>query len=345
MGNSEIYQDSANNFFLGDCRWGVMDGNYPTSNWMRSFTHKRSWGQLSKDLSNLFEAVGYADISVREERNNAYNQMLFRFSPKIAGELGLISEVSWGINSSATGGNFNWPYRSRLLNGQIYSEDGSGVFYDTLCYLCFAPTYPENQTTFVRYVACASENSLGLFVYNDNFNKTSFNTDPVFYYWGLAEEINPLLYETFPLSSIPIQVHLRISYAASSTYTIPFELTRRYGYMVHNEFGRLNSSSILEGGAGNYLIECENGDEVTEQWATDFIIYEKNRLLANGITEVNLPIGKVPNLLLGIGNYTFMKPVKIIGGDGSGGSPWFLPVGTFGDKTLLMRCWSSQTYF
>lgn len=49
-------------------------------------------------------------------------------------------------------------------------------------------------------------------------------------------------------------------------------------------------------------------------------------------------------MLLGTGTYTLGKPVKIQGSVfPDGGSQWYIPVGTYAGKTLLMRCYSSMT--
>jgi hypothetical protein len=63
----------------------------------------------------------------------------------------------------------------------------------------------------------------------------------------------------------------------------------------------------------------------------------------NNVTLGYPVIGRVPNMLLGVGDYTYLKPVKIQGtAFPDNGSPWYLPVGQFAGKVLLMRCYSSM---
>lgn len=94
--------------------------------------------------------------------------------------------------------------------------------------------------------------------------------------------------------------------------------------------------TLLETGRATYAISCSDGQTPTSQWATDMWVFDNNAGLGYPV------IGRVPNMLLGTGTYTYLKPVKIQGSVfPDSGSPWYLPVGMYAGKTLLMRCYSS----
>jgi hypothetical protein len=98
------------------------------------------------------------------------------------------------------------------------------------------------------------------------------------------------------------------------------------------------AKALLQSGRAAYTISCSDGQTPGAQWATDVWVYDNNATLGYPV------IGRVPNMLLGIGTYTYLKPAKIQGSVfPDGGSPWYLPVGTYAGKTLLMRCYSSVT--
>lgn len=98
------------------------------------------------------------------------------------------------------------------------------------------------------------------------------------------------------------------------------------------------AKNLLQTGRAVYSISCSDGQSPSSQWATDMWVYDNNSALGFPV------IGRVPNMLLGIGTYTYLKPVKIQGSVfPDNGSPWYLPVGTFSGKVLLMRCYSSVT--
>jgi hypothetical protein len=92
----------------------------------------------------------------------------------------------------------------------------------------------------------------------------------------------------------------------------------------------------LQERAGDYNISCADGQTPTAQWATDFYAFDDN-------TTIGDPgMGRVPNLLLATGTYEINKVVKIeptVYPDA--GSRYYLPVGTYANKTVLMRCFSS----
>ena len=101
------------------------------------------------------------------------------------------------------------------------------------------------------------------------------------------------------------------------------------------------------GGVGNFVvgqftpaqypIVCADSQSPTSQWATDAYIFDDNNALqypAMGIAR---------GMLLATGTYTLGKPVKIQGSVFPDGvNAWYLPVGTYASKTLLMRCYSSM---
>jgi hypothetical protein len=144
-----------------------------------------------------------------------------------------------------------------------------------------------------------------------------------FMYSGLLSDINTGF--GYYNSSLTTQTISLVSFAGGSNAAL--------GAHYISSAGKL----ILSSGDASYSIACSDGQTPTSQWATDFYAFDNN-------TTLGFPaIGRVRGMLLGIGTYTLGKPVKIIGSVfPDGGSPWYLPVGTFAGKTLLMRCYSSM---
>jgi hypothetical protein len=215
----------------------------------------------------------------------------------------------------------------------VYSEAGSAQWGDTFAYLAYGaePSYTQYVWNWVRYVACAGTQSFGLMTFNDVTAHTSFNVNPIFLYWGLLEDVNPN-FGYYTQSPFTYQIHLRISYDSGTTFnTVTSSLSAKYNYKSHYIVDAVKT--LLQTGDAMYPIACSNGATPTGQWATDMWVFDNNATLGYPC------IGRVPNMLLGVGTFTYLKPVQLITAPDAGSNLW-LPVGTYGTRTLLMRCYS-----
>jgi hypothetical protein len=144
-------------------------------------------------------------------------------------------------------------------------------------------------------------------------------------------------------AGILLDVNTNFSYYSSSVITRSFLLSTSYQGNTNLQISGKHyiasaEKNILQTGRAVYAMDCSDGQTPGAQWATDVWVYDNNATLGYPV------IGRVPNMLLGIGTYTYLKPAKIQGSVfPDGGSPWYLPVGTYAEKTLLMRCHSSVT--
>ena len=106
---------------------------------------------------------------------------------------------------------------------------------------------------------------------------------------------------------------------------------------IFKQTGGVGNFVVVQFTPAQYPIVCADSQSPTSQWATDAYIFDDNNALqypAMGIAR---------GMLLATGTYTLGKPVKIQGSVFPDGvNAWYLPVGTYASKTLLMRCYSSM---
>ena len=97
-----------------------------------------------------------------------------------------------------------------------------------------------------------------------------------------------------------------------------------------------NNRLILRTGKAIYPISCSDGQTPQQIWLTDYYVFHAN-------VDIGQPaMGKPYGLLYAQGDFTIGKPVKITGTvTPDYGSLWYLPVGTYGNRTILMKCYSS----
>lgn len=311
---STIYTDAAGNKYLGDCRWGNHDINYPTTNWLKSVDNRVLRTTILSDLNNLFADMSYSNSSVATTWPTTNGAEIFRFSP--SGE-----STSNYFQLKTNSSSYNFYSESPYINTQLGDE------------------YLGNRSALYSYnfdyVICAGSQSLAFrpFLYNSDYTKSGIDTRgwSHFYYWGKLLDVNTN-FNYYNASFLTQSIIIRLT--VTNLLTDPLSAFDCIGY--HYIAG--NKKTILESGRAAYTISCSDGQTPGSQWATDMWVYDNNAALGYPV------IGRVPNMLLGIGTYTYLKPVKIEGSVfPDNGSPWYLPVGTFSGKTLLMRCYSSMT--
>lgn len=293
-----IYTDAAGNKYLGDCRWGNHDINYPTFNYLTTTTTPYSQYEdpYLDDIAALFTASGWSNVTRLDPWNSTTASATYT------------RIVEGDVNIPGAGKIAHLDGSSRKPGLGYYRSAGTLVFPIGYTFEGASP-WPGH------HVAVCNSSSYGFCAWRDDSRNTTTNFH--FCYIGKLENINT-----------------NFSYYNSS-FDNQF-VGIRGGQGVH--FIQNTSKGLLQTGRAAYTISCSDGQTPGSQWATDMWVYDNNAALGYPV------IGRVPNMLLGIGTYTYLKPVKIEGNVfPDNGSPWYLPVGQFAGKTLLMRCHSSMT--
>jgi len=307
---SEIFSDAAGNKYLGDCRWGNFDINYPSTSYLLS----RGGTGLSNDLNTALSQIeaNYSELVSQANLD----------SPPSSWSIYLRWSAANDLDSSATNKRIVWfserfstSYRMQpsLYNNTTTSLASSLV--NTLIY----PNGPSATSPSVpsQYSFCFSANSISIV----RTEQTLPSSRPgLFMYTGMLESVNT-----------------NFDYYTAHNYRKYVLITGNIGGGAGVVHYVTSAKNCLNSGRATYEISCSDGQTPTSQWATDMWVYDNNEALGFPV------IGRVPNMLLGVGTYTYLKPVKIVGSVfPDNGSPWYLPVGTYAGKTLLMRCYSSM---
>jgi hypothetical protein len=314
---STVYTDAADNRYLGDCRWGNHDINYPTTNYLlavKQFNYYYEWRDGVKDL---LTAAGYTSMTWDTSTGNyAPGGQIFQVTLPAGGYIRFLGNGT----TSSIGVNFNG-----LLNSISIAN----------------PFYTNNSGLPGDYSICCSNNSLSMMFWSNRVyapygeNRTIYCSYPSFIYCGVLQDVNTNFSYYTPYNNKIIQLYIR----ANNNPPV----TQNASTLSVNEQSNLHyianaSKNLLTTGRAAYSIACSDGQTPGAQWATDMWVYDNNATLGYPV------IGRVPNMLLGTGTYTYLKPVKIQGSVfPDGGSPWYLPVGQFAGKVLLMRCYSSMS--
>lgn len=306
---STIYTDGAGNKYLGDCIYANHDLSYPSTNFLlcNGTINTRTPTTFLSDINTFASAVGYSSIYVNPSPSwgTALNTTIFSFStasPSVS--------IRFHNPSAGDGG-----WDNTISVGGVISTS----------YIGFVSGNLQSQTNF-NYCFTGNQNHFASLIYK--YNST---------YSGI---VNPYSYFRFAGKLVDINTQLGYYSGSPANHCIAIRgiagnlnipaVDRATHYIVSAE------KSLLTSGRAAYTITCSDGQTPGAQWATDMWVFDNNATLGFPV------IGRVPNMLLGIGSYTYLKPVKIQGTVfPDAGSPWYVPVGTFAGKTLLMRCYSS----
>lgn len=326
---STIYTDGANNKYLGDCKWGAHSISYPTTNYLVGAT-SNTLLELWDDFKSVFVAANY---------NNIYTSPtlppygtaadIFRFT------FPSVTNSSLGFRRRQNGINYNHSDTVTVNNNSLSGMQrvGNAQLVSHFQYEIGVPSSVPN----LHYVVSCGPRSCAYFLHAASPWANLSDRDTEFMYYGLLEDINPNFgYYTNQLNH-SILLNYFFTPTQGNTYSrTTAQLNLAFGFAT-NHYIASATKSLLQTGRAAYAIVCADGQTSSSQWATDMWVYENNSVLGNPV------IGRVPNMLLGVGTYTYLKPVRIVGDFfPDGGSPWYLPVGTFAGKTLLMRCYSSM---
>lgn len=316
---STVYSDALNNKFLGNCRFGNHDINYSSTNYLKSV----SYTSFSADTSSLLSASGllFRNVVSQSVINGWVSNSVSGFPLYFAfGAEGDIDDrFVFGIDNGAftyegitLWNNSGFPGTTDL---NINAANMLGFLGD-VGYVSWDVGTPH---TSLEFVICASNQSVAMLWHQTNLSTGAIKT--MFRYAGRLLDVNPnFSYYNASESTKSILI-------AHSGYS---SVDLRGGHYISSAF-----KQTLETGDAVYSIACTGGTPTpTGQWATDMYVFDNNPTLGYPA------IGRVQNLLLGVGTYTYLKPVQLITAPDAGSNLW-LPVGTYAGRTLLMRCYAT----
>lgn len=307
-----IFSDSAENFFVGDLKYGNYDINSPSSNFLvgESILFFQS---LAEDL---FES-GAGEIGVLEEVVMASEIETWNsFSLKT-----LIKFKLFGFPAVSPVNANSYTFKKAILAGSsqlslnfsaLDLNNGQAQISKSLDFGI------SDNVEKINWLATLNKDSLALLLFESKVGGNNME----FFYAGRTNPTNPLNdYYTASTASNAILLHCS---------------TENGGFPQVNSKHYISSTQkpLLQQGAAIFPIVCENNVVPNSQWSTDMVVFDNNEPL--GFPA----IGKLPNLLLATGTYEYLKPIKLITAPDAGSNVW-VPVGTFANKTLLMRSYSS----
>lgn len=329
-----IYDDGAGNKYIGDCKWGAHDINYPTTFYTKFETNSTLLG-IFNDFKSILQASNYNNIytpSVTPTDGSAVD--IYRFS--LPGE----TNAARGYVRRQNGSNYNWWDTETANNGTL-----TGILYGgwggVVGHYQYEQAVPSN-VIYLNYAICSGQNSFAYVQHSPVPWQNKSFTDFEFTYYGRLVDINPT--QNYYSGSY-LNHTVLFNYRLQPLYNnlLNFNTSQLTGdsnsYRKYNHFIAGATKALLETGRAAEAFVCVDGQVPSASaWVSEMWVFDNNATLGYPA------IGRVPNMLLGTGTYTYLKPVRIVGEAQvkDGGSPWYLPVGTYAGKTLLMRCYSSM---
>lgn len=334
-----IFSDAAGFKYFGDCQWGTFNINYPTQYYLEALPTANidtASPGISAALTNLCTQSGLAfrnvasqsDFNTRSEGNlslhflwfgangdidDRYAFALQNWTSATNGATGVYNDLGSTntVNASLLSATNRLFYLSPVLNGASGASSVSfGVASSTI-----SPIY---------WVGASDGQYLALFTYQRNFGTNAAKTS--LFYAGQLADVNTG-FNYYNASNITKTITFNQLGGGTASVAVTG------GHYIANA-----AKATLQTGDAAYAIVCSDSQNPTSQWATDMYVFDNN-------TTLGFPaMGRVRGMLLGTGTYTLGKAVKIQGSVfPDGGSQWYIPVGTYAGKTLLMRCYSSMS--
>lgn len=345
-----IYSDTINNKFIGDCIFANHNISYPSINFLKTDSQL---GSTASDLSDLCSQAGlrYRNVLPQSFFNTLLAESLI-ISPILqkcllyfgTNDVGDIDDrfkfnfLTGGSGTSSTGGVEMYNHTlgatdtanainittNRLATTEIFTGSPYGVNGGYFP-IPFFPNPSSNVSSELCFSGVSDGKSLGLFIYRKIFQGTYPDSIVFsFQYAGIVDDVNT----NYNYYSANLTTKTIILSGSGSQTVLTGRINGR-NYLPVSRY-------LLDNGKARYPIVCNDGQTPTATWATDFYVFDNNPALGYPA------MGKVRNLLLATGTFTIGKPVRIEGlvFPGAGFNAW-LPVGTYADKTVLMRCYSS----
>lgn len=340
-----IFSDAAGFRYFGDCQWGTLNINYPTQYYLEALPTANidaARPGISAALTNLCSQAGLSYRNVATQANfdtilgTTTSLTFLWFGPN--GDID--DRYTFGFARSDGNGGNHVGALSVFNNSGSTSTTQTSIAHtvNRLFYLAHPLNsvnnylvsfgIPSSTISPMYWVGASDGQYLALFTFQRNWATSQVKTN--FFYAGQLANVNTgfnyynanNITKTIALCRLGVQ---SVSDAITDTVT--------GGHYIANA-----AKETLQTGDAAYSIVCSDGQTPTSQWATDMYVFDNN-------TTLGFPaMGRVRGMLLGTGTYTLGKPVKIQGSVfPDGGSPWYIPVGTYAGKTLLMRCHSSMS--
>lgn len=350
-----IYSDSAGNYYLGDCLYGAHNGSFPSVEYLQAYPHSG----ISAEIEALCTASSLRYRNVLPQYLFDQNSLLIAdtimlsfgalsdtiddryiftshgFLLGTSGGSGSHPPVAYYNNGGFTGINNYQPNNTTLrgvigksnnfytVTTQVLSNFHIIPFSNTKDSLTRVNWVGDPDYTGLFWAGVCDGESLGLFTQIKRFS--TGRICQAFWYAGTLKDVNPNYGHNGDIitRSICIMGH-ESPFPASPTYEIGA------GHYMDS-----TRQLCLTSGRANYAIVCSDGQTPSATWLAEMVVFD---------AAYNVAIGTVRNLFLATGTFIIGKTYKISGSVfPDSGSIWFLALGIFAGKTVMMRCYSSAS--
>lgn len=310
------------NYYIGNCIFANHDLNFKTLDYLLSEDNSN----ISAELSLLCTNAGLKFRNVAPQASFDSGSLDFTF-------------LTFAASSDTINSRYTFDKVNSVIGASTPFSDGSSIYNNT----GYVPTnnslsstnkivYAQNSQSYSRvttggnvitqWAGVANSDCLALFSYSVS-KSVPTNYSYQFWYAGILGDINT----NFNYYSNNQQTKSVCFYFANNNGS--------YTYYGGKHFIAGTEKNLLQTGEAAYSIICSNAQTPNSQWATTFYAYDND-------IDIGYPIiGRVQNLLVAQGTYNIAKPVRLNTPIGDGGSNYWLPVGSFAGKTVLMRCYSN----
>lgn len=317
------YSDVSNsNFFVGNCRFGNYDIDLPNTDFLRG----EPISNFEAAMLELCDLAGlqYAEIISQTELENTLNgtvsKPLIRFSTSSDASI----DSRYEFSKQRLGGNSTTQNTPAKMISLLKNDGSSAASITRNDFLQLpsstVPTTKDNNLNSalskINFLATANSNGLALLL----FESRAGGNNMQFFYAGRTSTTNTSnsYYSATPLSNSIIL------YSDSENGGFKNVIGKHH---ISN-----NEKELLQTGTADFSLSC--GAQTTNV-STYFYAFDNN-------STFNYPaIGILDNLLLAKSSFAFMKPLKLTNAPSSSSVNVWIPVGTFANKTLLMRTYST----
>lgn len=343
------YSDGIGNHFIGNVGFSNYNNSFPDA----EFFVADELTNFSADLTSICTSAGLLfrnvisqsvidDYLANATLNGAPNlsRTLLHFGP--AGDIN--DRFGIGIHAGASSGSITGGGPVSLYNNSG-STNTSNTIDESTNLLCRAGfntgVYGINGGirrisfskagvsggTFspIYYCGVANSSSLALYITQFRYSNASGQAGifSQFSYAGIMSDLNTTS-SYYNASVSTSAVIFSGGYISSDNTTVMPTINGRHHIGGTSKFP-------LETNDALYPITCSGN-----QMASHAYIFDND-------PSRNYPcMGRAPNLMLANGYYVVGKPVKILSSTPDAGQNSWLPVGVFGGKTMLMRCYSTN---
>lgn len=315
------YTDGINHY-IGDCIYANHDINFKTLDYLLSEEDSNISAELTELCTNA--GLNFRNVAPQAAFNSGTSD--FTLLTFAADSDTINSRYTFDKVNSVVGASSPFSDGSSIYNDIGYEPTNNSLSSSNkIIYAQNSQSYPRVTTggnVITQWAGVANSDCLALFSYSVS-KSVPTNYSYHFWYAGVLGDINT----NFNYYSNNQQTKSVCFYFAN--------INGSYTYYGGKHFIANTEKNLLQTGKAAYSIVCSDAQIPNSQWATTFYAYDDDTSIGDPI------IGRVQNLLVAQGTYNIAKPVQLNTPVGDGGSNFWLPVGSFADKTVLMRCYSS----